>query len=31
MGEGQFKAFYRDKKLQKWDSNLGTKPDYGDV
>ena len=28
--EGVFKAFYRDKKLQKWDSNLGTKPDYGD-
>ena len=28
--EGVFKAFYRDKKLQTWDSNLGTKPDYGD-
>ncbi|BCV04150.1 MAG: hypothetical protein CM15mV80_450 [uncultured marine virus] len=28
--ERQFKAFYRDKKLQSWDSNLGTKPDFGD-
>jgi len=30
MLEQQFKAFYRDKKLQVWDSRLGTKPDYGD-
>ena len=28
--EGQYKAFYRDKKLQVWNSDLGTKPDYGD-
>ena len=28
--EGVFKAFYRDKKLQVWDSRLGTKPDFGD-
>ena len=28
--EQQFKAFYRDKKLQVWNSDLGTKPDYGD-
>ena len=28
--EQQFKAFYRDKKLQVWDSRLGTKPDFGD-
>ena len=28
--ENQFKYFYRDKKLQRWDSNLGTKPDYGE-
>jgi hypothetical protein len=28
--EGQYKAFYRDKKLQRWDSGLGAKPDYGD-
>jgi len=27
--EGQYKAFYRDKKLHRWDSNLGAKPDYG--
>ena len=27
--EQQFKAFYRDKKLQEWNSDLGTKPDYG--
>jgi len=27
--EGQYKAFYRDKKLQRWDSGLGAKPDYG--
>jgi len=27
--EGQYKAFYRDKKLKKWDSNLGTQPDFG--
>ena len=30
MLEQQFKAFYRDKKLQVWDSRLGTKPDFGD-
>ena len=28
--EGQYKAFYRDKKLQRWDSGLGAKPDYGE-
>ena len=28
--EGEFKTFYRDKKLQVWNSDLGTKPDYGD-
>ena len=28
--EGQYKAFYRDKKLQRWDSGLGAQPDYGD-
>ena len=28
--EEQFKSFYRDKKLQVWDSRLGTKPDFGD-
>ena len=28
--EGEFKSFYRDQKLNKWDSRLGTKPDYGD-
>ena len=27
--ELQFKAFYRDQKLQRWDPNLGTKPDFG--
>ena len=27
--EDQFKYFYRDKKLQRWDSNLATQPDYG--
>ena len=27
--EVQYKAFYRDKKLQRWDSGLGAKPDYG--
>ena len=28
--EQSFKAFYRDQKLHVWDSNLGTKPDYGE-
>ena len=28
--ESEFKTFYRDKKLQTWDSKLGTKPDYGE-
>ena len=28
--ESEFKTFYRDKKLQVWNSDLGTKPDYGD-
>ena len=28
--EQSFKAFYRDQKLHIWDSNLGTKPDYGE-
>lgn len=28
--EGQYKAFYRDKKLQRWDSRFGAKPDYGE-
>ena len=28
--EQSFKDFYRDKKLQVWDSRLGTKPDFGD-
>ena len=27
--EGEFKSFYRDQKLNKWDSRLGTRPDYG--
>ena len=27
--EGQYKAFYRAEKLKKWDSNLGTQPDFG--
>jgi len=27
--ELQFKAFYRDQKLQRWDPNLGTQPDFG--
>ena len=28
--ESEFKTFYRDKKLQTWNSDLGTKPDYGE-
>ncbi len=28
--EQSFKDFYRDQKLHVWDSNLGTKPDYGE-
>jgi hypothetical protein len=27
--ENQFKEFYRDRKIQKWDTSLGTKPPYG--
>ena len=27
--EREFKAFYRDKKLNIWDANLGSQPDYG--
>ena len=28
--EGSFKDFYRDQKLHVWDSNLATRPDFGD-
>lgn len=28
-GESVFKDYYRDNKLQKWNTNLGTKPPYG--
>ena len=28
--EVQYKAFYREQKLQRWDSGLGAQPDYGD-
>ena len=27
--ENQFKEFYKDQKIEKWDTNLGTKPPYG--
>tara|TARA_Y100001937_G_scaffold127023_1_gene197887 strand:- start:1825 stop:4695 length:2871 start_codon:yes stop_codon:yes gene_type:complete len=28
--ESEFKNFYRDKKLKRWDPELGAKPEYGD-